>query len=111
MKRKTTAERAYIAGVIRSIDILSCDLTARRWKEEAGRLLEVIDQDTHIEDTVSTVLFYGYVRGLEISMKDHEIFPFTNEELYEQMRNAWRAVLEEYLAEMRKGKEMRDVDN
>lgn len=111
MKRHTIAQRAYIADVVRSVDVLSADVTARRWKEEAERLMEVFDEDNHIEDMISTVMFYGYVRGLEVSLVDHEIFPFDNAETDNRTKGAWVDIMTEYLAEMRKGVGREDVDH
>lgn len=111
MKRQTIAQRAYIADVIRSVDVLSADVTARRWKEEAERLMEVVDEDNHIEDMISTIMFYGYVRGMEVSMQDHFIEPFNNPETAEKVRDAWMDVIREYLAEVRKGVWKVNVDN
>lgn len=111
MKRKTVAERAYISNLLRTIDPLSSSITGLRWKEDAERLLEVVDEDEHVEDLISTTIFYGYVRGLESALRDARYKPFDDKETFEHVTSAWKAILHEYFTEMKRGAWVEDVDN
>lgn len=90
--------------------MLNASATSRRWKEEAERLLDVFDNDSHSEDVFSTAMFYGYLRGTELSMLENRLMPFGNVNIYEEVTHAWKQIMSEYLREMRKGVGTEDVD-
>ena len=110
MRRKTTGDRASLADTFRSIDSLSAGKLQRRWKSEAEVLLMVFDEDDHEDDLISTAMFYGFVRGLERAMADMHIVPFGTEEEAEAIAGHWRAVMGEYLQELKQRRGTEDVD-
>lgn len=109
-KRQTVADRAYLADIIRSIDTLTADTAVRRWKNEAEVLLDVLDNDEHEEDLISTCMFYGFLRGIEKTLCDMGIAPFDDPHRADGIQEAWKRVMREYLAEMKKGGGSESVD-
>ena len=110
-KRETVTDRAYIADVIRSIDVLTAPKPAVHWKVEAEHLLEVFEEDDNVGDLVSTLVFYGYVLGMGVVLADMNIKPFDSEESVTRIGDAWHAIRKEYVIEMKKGVGTEDVDN
>ena len=109
-RRKTTADRASLAEAVRGIDSLSADKLQRRWKSEAEVLLMTFDEDESTNDLISIAMFYGFVRGLERAMADMHVAPFGTEEEAEAIAGHWRAVMSEYLQELKQRRGTEDVD-
>ena len=111
MKRQTTVERATIANAIRNVDVMTASREVRHWKVEAEHLLEVFDQDDNVSDLISTLVFYGYVLGIETVLTDLKEPPFDTDANAGKINSAWQAIRKEYVLEMRKGVGREDVDN
>lgn len=109
-KRHTTAERAYIANLIRMVDPLTSGKAILLWRSEAEILLDVLDNDEHTSDVPSTVALYGYVSGIQQVLHILGAKPFDTDEDYNKAVDFWKQIMDEYLAEMRRGVGREDVD-